>query len=162
MLSENSIKELRTNLRGGLIEPGDQAYDEARKVYNGMIHKRPRLIARCADAADVIHSVNFSRVRIGIGAAAAEPVEHHHDLFGCTVQLAARLCSHASPEQIIASSRLLNCAWVRTFYSKIWEKSPLKVLIGQSAPTLSYGPANRCKRRVKNCRCSCSSKELIT
>src|SRR5450759_272080 len=61
MLSENSIKELRTNLRGGLIEPGDQAYDEARKVYNGMIHKRPRLIARCADAADVIHSVNFSR-----------------------------------------------------------------------------------------------------
>ena len=61
MLSENSIKELKTNLRGGLIEPGDQAYDEARKVYNGMIHKRPRLIARCADAADVIHSVNFSR-----------------------------------------------------------------------------------------------------
>jgi FAD/FMN-containing dehydrogenase len=61
MLSENSIKELKASLRGGLIEPGDQAYDEARKVYNGMIHKRPRLIARCADAADVIHSVNFSR-----------------------------------------------------------------------------------------------------
>ena len=61
MLSENSIKELKTNLRGGLIEPGDQAYDEARKVYNGMIHKRPRLIARCADAADVIESVNFAR-----------------------------------------------------------------------------------------------------
>jgi FAD/FMN-containing dehydrogenase len=61
MLSENSIKELKSKLRGGLIEPGDEAYEEARKVYNGMIHKRPRLIARCADVADVIHAVNFSR-----------------------------------------------------------------------------------------------------
>jgi class 3 adenylate cyclase len=43
-------------------------------------------------------------LKIRIGAAAGEPVEHHHDLFGCTVQLAARLCSHASPEQILVSN----------------------------------------------------------
>ena len=43
-----------------LIQPGDADYDEARKVYNGMIHKKPRLIARCADVADVIRSVNFA------------------------------------------------------------------------------------------------------
>src|SRR5438309_10275267 len=61
MLSEDSIKELQGGLRGGLIEPGDKDYDEARKVYNGMIHKKPRLIARCADVADVIRSVNFAR-----------------------------------------------------------------------------------------------------
>jgi FAD/FMN-containing dehydrogenase len=61
MLNENSIKELRANLRGGLIEPSDKGYDDARKVYNGMIHKRPRLIARCTDVADVIQSVNFAR-----------------------------------------------------------------------------------------------------
>src|SRR5712692_4515536 len=61
MLSENSIKELKTSLRGGVIEPKDKGYDDARKVYNGMIHKRPRLIVRCADVADVICSVNFSR-----------------------------------------------------------------------------------------------------
>ena len=61
MLNENSIKELRANLRGGLIAPGDKGYDDARKVYNGMIHKRPRLIARCADVADVIQSVNFAK-----------------------------------------------------------------------------------------------------
>ncbi len=61
MLNENSIKEFKANLRGGVIEPHDKGYDEARKVYNGMIHKRPRLIARCADVADVIQSVNFAR-----------------------------------------------------------------------------------------------------
>jgi class 3 adenylate cyclase len=43
-------------------------------------------------------------MKVRIGAAAGEPVEHHHDLFGCTVQLAARLCSYASPEQILVSN----------------------------------------------------------
>jgi class 3 adenylate cyclase len=43
-------------------------------------------------------------LKVRIGAAAGEPVEQHHDLFGCTVQLAARLCSHASPEQILVSN----------------------------------------------------------
>jgi FAD/FMN-containing dehydrogenase len=60
MLNENSVAELKTNLRGRLIEPSDKDYDEVRKVYNGMIHKKPRLIARCADVADVIRSVNFA------------------------------------------------------------------------------------------------------
>src|ERR1700736_5099008 len=65
------------------------------------------------------------------------------------------------PNKSSCRARLLNCAWARTFYSKIWEKSPLKVSIGQSAPTLSYGPANRRKQRVENYCCSCSSKGLI-
>ena len=39
---------LRSAFRGELIEPGDPGYDEARAVYNGMIDRRPRLIARCA------------------------------------------------------------------------------------------------------------------
>jgi len=43
-------------------------------------------------------------VKVRIGAAAGEPVEHQADLFGSTVQLAARLCSHAEPEQILVSS----------------------------------------------------------
>ena len=44
------------------------------------------------------------QVKVRIGAAAGEPVEHHSDLFGSTVQLAARLCSHALPEQILVSN----------------------------------------------------------
>ncbi len=43
-------------------------------------------------------------IRVRVGIAAGEPVEHHNDLFGCTVQLAARLCSHAEPEQILVSN----------------------------------------------------------
>src|SRR5438477_284716 len=61
MLEAKSIAELKANLRGPVIEPHDADYDDARKVYNAMIDKKPRLIARCADVADVIHSVNFAR-----------------------------------------------------------------------------------------------------
>ena len=43
-------------------------------------------------------------LKVRIGAAAGEPVEQHHDLFGSTVQLAARLCSHALPKQILISN----------------------------------------------------------
>lgn len=43
-------------------------------------------------------------IRVRIGLAAGEPVEHHDDLFGSSVQLAARLCSHAQPEQILVSN----------------------------------------------------------
>jgi FAD/FMN-containing dehydrogenase len=48
-------------LRGELLRPADAGYDEARRLYNGMIDKRPALIARCADAADVVAAVNFGR-----------------------------------------------------------------------------------------------------
>jgi len=61
MLNENTVTDFKANLRGRLIEPGDKDYDEARKVYNGMINKKPRMIVRCADVADVISSVNFAR-----------------------------------------------------------------------------------------------------
>src|SRR5213596_4289527 len=60
-LEEDSIAELTEKLRGPLIEPDDPDYDDARKVYSAMIDKKPRLIARCTDVADVISSVNFAR-----------------------------------------------------------------------------------------------------
>src|SRR5580692_9216570 len=61
MLTEETTASLRSNLRGELIEPKDARYNEARKVYNGMIDRRPRIIARCVDVADVIAAVNFGR-----------------------------------------------------------------------------------------------------
>jgi class 3 adenylate cyclase len=45
-------------------------------------------------------------LRVRVGAAAGEPVEQHNDLFGSTVQLAARLCAHAQPEQILVSNAI--------------------------------------------------------
>jgi FAD binding domain/Berberine and berberine like len=61
MLNEAAIAAFRSSLRGELIEPGDSSYEAARKVYNAMIERRPRLIARCADIADVMAAVKFAR-----------------------------------------------------------------------------------------------------
>src|SRR3712207_5824442 len=61
MLDEATVAEFRAGLRGELIQPDDPGYDEARKVFNGIIDKRPRMIARCSDVADVISCVNFAR-----------------------------------------------------------------------------------------------------
>src|SRR5258708_36913928 len=53
--------QLKTSLRGELIQPSDPAYDTARKVHNGMIDRHPALIAKCTGVADVIACVNFGR-----------------------------------------------------------------------------------------------------
>jgi FAD/FMN-containing dehydrogenase len=61
MVNQAAIDAFRSGLRGELIDPQSPNYNIARKVYNGMIDRRPRLIARCADVADVIAAVNFAR-----------------------------------------------------------------------------------------------------
>jgi FAD/FMN-containing dehydrogenase len=61
MVDEPAIQAFRAAMRGELIELGDPKYDSARKVFNAMIDRRPRLIARCADVADVMAAVNFAR-----------------------------------------------------------------------------------------------------
>lgn len=48
-------------MNGQLLQPSDDGYDQARRIYNAMIDRRPRLIARCADAADVMAAVDFAR-----------------------------------------------------------------------------------------------------
>lgn len=60
-IDEGLIQEFAARLRGALITPSDPEYDAARKVYNAMIDRRPALIARCANAADVMAAVSFAR-----------------------------------------------------------------------------------------------------
>jgi len=60
-MANANLEKLKASLRGELIEPTDQDYDIARKVHNGMIDRRPRAIARCANVADVMTAVNFAR-----------------------------------------------------------------------------------------------------
>jgi FAD/FMN-containing dehydrogenase len=61
MLEEATVEEFGATLRGDIIRPEDEGYDEARKVYNAMIDKRPRMIVRCFDVADVMSCVDFAR-----------------------------------------------------------------------------------------------------
>jgi hypothetical protein len=61
VVEESAIQEFKGSLRGELIRPGNESYDEARKVWNGMFDRRPALIARCSGTADVISAVNFAR-----------------------------------------------------------------------------------------------------
>lgn len=61
VLNEMVVATLRGNLRGKLLCPDDVGYDEARSLWNARFDKHPALIVRCADASDVIQSVNFAR-----------------------------------------------------------------------------------------------------
>jgi hypothetical protein len=56
-----AVDTLAQSLRGELIQPHHPGYDRARALYNAMIDRRPALIARCLDAADVITCVRFAR-----------------------------------------------------------------------------------------------------
>ena len=58
-----AIRDLRASLSGSLLAPGDEGYEPARRIWNGMIDKRPALIARCADTSDVVRALTFARER---------------------------------------------------------------------------------------------------
>ncbi len=60
-MDSETIGQFGASLRGALVGRDAADYDEVRKLYNGMIDKRPLLIARCVDVADVVAAVNFAR-----------------------------------------------------------------------------------------------------
>jgi len=62
-ISSLDAQLLDAQLTGEAITPRHPDYDRARGVWNGMIDRRPALIARCADPADVVACVNFARLR---------------------------------------------------------------------------------------------------
>jgi FAD/FMN-containing dehydrogenase len=61
MLTETHLASLRTAMCGRVIARNDSDYDQARRVFNAMIDRRPAAIARCTGAADVIACVRFAR-----------------------------------------------------------------------------------------------------
>lgn len=59
--NQAGVDALRIGLSGMLLTPGDPGYEEVRRVHNGMIDKRPAVIARCLGVADLVEAVNFGR-----------------------------------------------------------------------------------------------------
>jgi FAD/FMN-containing dehydrogenase len=60
-MPETDIQAFRSAFHGETFEPADRGYNEARRIWNASVDKRPRLIARCSGLADVVAAVNFGR-----------------------------------------------------------------------------------------------------
>src|SRR5262252_4144888 len=60
-ITSEAVERLRAQFRGPLLRPGDPGYEDCRTVWNGMIQRRPGLVARCLGAADVMAGVRFAR-----------------------------------------------------------------------------------------------------
>jgi len=71
-LDSGKIESLKNDLAGTVILPSDREYDEARKIWNGMVDKRPAIIARCSDTQDVVRALSFARdtgIRLAVKGA---------------------------------------------------------------------------------------------
>jgi FAD/FMN-containing dehydrogenase len=60
-MATTAVDQLREQVRGEVVTPDDAAFEEARRVHNAMIDRRPRVILRCAGVEDVVAAVNVAR-----------------------------------------------------------------------------------------------------
>jgi FAD/FMN-containing dehydrogenase len=61
VLDQPRVDDLRSSFRGEVLTGADAGYDEARRVYNAMIDRRPALVGRCRAVSDVIAAIGFAR-----------------------------------------------------------------------------------------------------
>lgn len=101
----NYIAELRDRLHGLVVMPGTAGYDEPRTVWNAAVDKYPAMIVRCADASDVVATVNFARrwdilvsVRCGGHSIAGKSVAEH----GLMIDLTPMSDVRVDPENMTA------------------------------------------------------------
>ncbi len=102
MIEELAVNNFKSMFRGDIILAGDEQYESSRRVYNGMINRRPQIIAKCADTADVISAVNFGRenkllVAVRGGAHNAGGLGVCDD--GLVIDLSKIKYTHVDPEQ---------------------------------------------------------------
>jgi FAD binding domain/Berberine and berberine like len=100
--------ELRGRFRGALLRPGEEGFEEARRVWNGAIDRRPALIARCAGADDVLQALRFARERelpIAVRGGGHSVVGHSVCDGGVTIDL-----SHMKAVSVDPAARVARAA----------------------------------------------------
>jgi FAD/FMN-containing dehydrogenase len=60
-IDAEALQRFAEGVRGDVLRPGDEGYDDARSIWNGLIDRRPALIVQSTGAADVVDAVNFAR-----------------------------------------------------------------------------------------------------
>jgi len=100
MTIEERVQRLPLNLRGRLLRPGDDGFDTARHVWNGMIDRSPDMIVRAADASDVVETVNLAReenVALAVRAGGHSAAGNSVSAGGVTLDLSRMKRVHVDP-----------------------------------------------------------------
>lgn len=104
-LSAEQAEDLRQQLRGALILPGDPDYDTARAVWNGLIDKRPAAIARCAGTADVVAAIRFASangIEIAVRGGGHNVAGHATSDGGLVIDLSMMRAVQVDPQRRVA------------------------------------------------------------
>jgi len=99
-LSREAVEGLRAQFSGEVLEASDPGYDAARAIHNGLIDKRPTLIARCLNSADIADAVRFGRsegLEISIRGGGHNPAGKAVTSGGLMIDLAAMRGTYADP-----------------------------------------------------------------
>ena len=98
----SAVQALRAQLRGPVLEPHDDGYDEARPLWSALVDRRPAVIARCVSAADVVRAVNFARehgLLVGLNAGGHSVFRHADCEGGLLIDLSPMKGIRVDPER---------------------------------------------------------------
>jgi FAD/FMN-containing dehydrogenase len=104
--TDRTLATFRQLIAGAVIQPGDDGFDQARRVWNGMIDKTPALIARCAGVEDVVASVQFARengLLVAVRGGSHSVAGHGTCDGGLVIDLSSMSAVHIDPDKRLAT-----------------------------------------------------------
>jgi FAD/FMN-containing dehydrogenase len=96
-----AIEAFIAGIRGAVLRPGDDGYDDARAIWNGLIDRRPALIVQCTGTADVVDAVNFAReqgLRLSVKGGGHNVAGNATNDGGLVIDLSAMRGVHVDPQ----------------------------------------------------------------
>lgn len=107
-IDKSALQAFAGKLQGQLILPDDREYEQARKVWNGMIDRHPAIIARCETVSDVVASVNFARnhdLLIAVRGGGHNVAGHATNDGGIVIDLSPMKAIEVDPEQRVVHAQ---------------------------------------------------------